>query len=136
MPWVVDTCVLLDIGQGDPHFAEKSERLLNGKSSDGLVICPVTFVELAPAFGGNTDPLEEFLFNLGVDYREDWTWEDTKRANAAWWAHIQRRRARKVAKRPVADVLIGSFATRFNGLLTRNRADFVSFHPGLNIVEP
>lgn len=136
MAWVVDTCLLLDIGLDDPQFAEKTEQLLNRKAADGLVICPVTFVELAPAFGGKTKPLEEFLFNLGIDCREDWTWEDTKQANAVWAGHVQKRRAKQAAKRPVADVLIGAFASRFKGLLTRNRADFASLLPSLKILEP
>ncbi len=136
MSWVVDTCLLLDIGLDDRRFAGKSVKLLDSKAAEGFVICPVTFVELAPAFGGQTKPLEEFLFNLGVDCREDWTWEDTREANAVWSRYVQRRRARQAAKRPVADALIAAFASRFKGLLTRNRTDFASLIPGLNILEP
>jgi len=136
MAWVVDTCLLLDIGLDDPRFAAKSEQLLDSKAADGLVICPVTYVELTPAFGGQTKPLEEFLLNLGIDYREDWTWDDTRQANAAWSRYVRRRRAKQAAKRPVADVLIGAFASRFKGLLTRNRADFASLLQTLNILEP
>lgn len=136
MPWVVDTCLLLDIGLDDPHFAKKSEALLDNKRAGGLLICPVTFVELAPAFGGQTGPLEEFLFNLGIDYREDWTWRDSRNAGAAWTAYVQFRRAKQTVRRPVADVLIGAFASRFHGLLTRNSADFARFFPNLPIAEP
>ncbi len=136
MAWVVDTCLLLDIGLDDPQFAEKSEKLLDERSHNGLVICPVTFIELAPAFGGQTKPLEDFLFHLGISYREDWTWEDTKQANATWSSYVQKRRVKQTAKRPVADVLIGAFASRFQGLLTRNTVDFSSLLPSLKILEP
>jgi predicted nucleic acid-binding protein len=136
MAWVVDTCLLLDIGLDDPHFAAKSEQLLDDKAADGLVICPVTYVELAPAFNGEAKPLEEFLFHLGIDYRTDWTWEDTKKANALWSQHVQGRRARQAAKRPVADVLIGAFASRFDGLLTRNGADFHTLLDPAKVLEP
>jgi hypothetical protein len=136
MAWVVDTCLLLDIGLDDPQFADKTDQFLSSKSGDGLVICPITFVELAPAFGGNTKPLEEFLFNLGIEYREDWTWLDTTKANLSWVHYIQKRRARQAAKRPVADVLIGAFASRFQGLLTRNPGDFAKIFPQLSIAEP
>jgi predicted nucleic acid-binding protein len=136
MAWVVDTCLLLDIGLDDPRFAGKSEQLLESKATDGLVICPITYVELAPAFGGQTKPLEEFLLKLGIEYREDWTWEDTRKANAAWSRQVRRRRAKQTAKRPVADVLIGAFASRFDGLLTRNSADFALLVDTLKIVEP
>ena len=136
MAWVVDTCLLLDIGLDDPHFAEKTGKLLTRKSGDGLVICPVTYIELAPAFGGNTKPLQEFLFNLGVEHREDWTWEDTAKAGAAWSHYVEMRRARQAVKRPVADVLIGAFASRFQGLLTRNACDFTKIFPQLPIAGP
>ena len=136
MAWVVDTCLLLDIGLDDPQFAAKSERLLERKRRDGLLVCPVTFIELAPAFGGQTKPLEEFLFHLGIDYREDWTWDDTKQANTTWSRYVQKRRAKLTSKRPVADVLIGAFASRFQGLLTRNTADFSPLLPDLEILEP
>lgn len=136
MAWVVDTCLLLDIGLDDPQFAKKSESLLDSKRAGGLLICPVTFVELAPAFAGQTSALEEFLFNLGVDYREDWTWRDSRNAGMAWAAYVHLRRAKQTARRPVADVLIGAFASRFHGLLTRNPADFARFFPNLAINEP
>jgi len=91
---------------------------------------------MAPAFDGATTLIEEFLLNLGIDFREDWTWEDTKIASAVWSAHVHKRRAMPVAKRPVADVLIGAFACRFSGLLTRNRVDLTKLIPNLMIVEP
>ena len=133
---MVDTCLLLDIGLDDARFAAASERLLESRRRDGLLVCPVTFVELAPAFGGQAKPLEEFLFHLGIDYREDWTWADTRQSHAAWSHHVRKRRAKQAAKRPVAAVLIGAFASRFEGLLTRNAADFSSLHHGLRILEP
>lgn len=136
MAWVVDTCLLLDIGLDDPRFAGKSERLLESKAADGLVICPVTYVQLGPAFGGETNPLEKFLLNLGIDFREDWTWEDTKQSNAAWSRYVRRRRAKQTAKRPVADVLIAAFASRFGGLLTRNSRDFAQLLEASKILEP
>jgi predicted nucleic acid-binding protein len=136
MPWVVDTCLLLDIGLDDPQFAGASELLLEARLGDGLLICPVTIVELAPAFCGQIKPIEEFLTNLGIDCREDWTWEDTETAGIAWSRHVQKRRARQTGRRPVADALIGSFASRFQGLLTRNPADFCPLFPSLNILQP
>jgi hypothetical protein len=47
MAWVVNTCLLLDIGLDDPAFAERSENLVLQMSSLGVVISPVTFAELA-----------------------------------------------------------------------------------------
>ena len=136
MAWVVDTCLLLDIGLDDRKFSAASERLLGNKLSEGLLVCPVTFVELAPAFSGQIQALEEFLFQLGIDHHESWTPEDTTHACVAWTRHVQKRRAQQTAKRPMADVLIGAFARRFQGLLTRNSNDFRKLFPQLQMIEP
>jgi len=66
MAWVVDTCVLLDIHCADPHFAQSSADCLTAHLSDGLVISPITYVELAPAFDGNMKLQEQFLTEVGV----------------------------------------------------------------------
>lgn len=136
MAWVVDTCLLLDIGLDDPAFASDSEKLLEIKLTDGLVVSPVTFVELAPAFSGQISELEEFLFQLGVDHQECWTTRDTASACAAWTFYVQKRRAHNLPRRPIADVLIGAFALRHQGLLTRNADDFRKLFPSLVIVQP
>ena len=50
MTWVVDTCVLLDILDEIPPFAEAAAEALDVKSQDGmLAVAPITYVELAPA---------------------------------------------------------------------------------------
>jgi len=136
MAWVVDTCLLLDIGLDDPEFAEASEKLLGAKLADGLVVCPVTFVELAPAFSGQLRQQEEFLFRLGIGCREGWAWEDTVSAGEAWARHVRKRRSNQAPRRPVADVLIGAFALRFQGLLTRNAPDFRKHFPQLSVAGP
>jgi predicted nucleic acid-binding protein len=136
MAWVVDTCILLDIGLDDPQFGVSSEHFLSEKLQDGLVICPVTFVELAPAFSGHLEALEDFLFHLGVDHTEAWLAEDTSSASKAWTRHIHKRRMQKTAKRPIADIFIGAFAQRFQGLLTRNIDDFRKLFPSLQLLKP
>ena len=138
MAWVVDTCILLDIGLDDPAFGEASETLLQGSAEAGLLVCPVTFIELAPAFGGSLTALRKFLSGLAVDYAALWQEQDTQQAAQAWSRHIARRRVHpaRTTKRPVADVLIGGFALRFDGLLTRNTGDFRKLFPSLRLVSP
>jgi predicted nucleic acid-binding protein len=133
MAWVVDTCVLLDVLEDDPEFGQASAMALDSLAEDGLTICPVTYAELAPAFEGNSSLQDEFLIGIGVDFRQDWIWEDTLRTHEAWSDFIRRRRSGLVPKRPLADVLIGAFATRYQGLITRNRSDFATIFPELPI---
>ncbi|MFZ4780204.1 MAG: type II toxin-antitoxin system VapC family toxin [Terrimicrobiaceae bacterium] len=109
---------------------------MDARLSEGLLICPVSFVELAPAFSGQIEALEEFLSQLGVDHQEDWTAIDTVNACQAWTRQVQKRRDSKAAKRPIADILIGAFAMRHQGLLTRNAGDFQKLFPSLVLIEP
>ncbi len=65
-----------------------------------------------------------------------WLQPDTEEAHRAWQRYVSARRAAKVPKRPLADILIGAFASRFDGILTRNENDFRTVFPALNIVTP
>lgn len=136
MPWVIDTCLLIDIADADPQFAVASATLLDAKRSEGLVISPVTYAELAPVFDGDAARQELFLYHLQISWSEAWTESETQAAHAAWHRYVQSRRLRRIDKRPMADILIGAFAERFNGLLTRNENDFRGVFPMLAIVKP
>ena len=136
MAWAVDTCLLIDVAEADPSFGVASATLLDSKRADGLTVCPVTYAELAPVFNGDPVSQNEFLFNLGVTWPETWTLADTLAAHEGWHRYVTGKRAGKIPKRPLADVLIGAFASRFDGILTRNATDFRPVFPTLNIVVP
>lgn len=136
MAWVVDTCIALDIALGDKSHGEESLRLLEKKAGAGLVVCPVTFIELAPQFEGNTAELEQFLELSGLEFNHNWTYEDTLKSAEGFARYIRLKRAGQVSKRPVADILIGAYAMRFSGLLTRNPDDFKPYFPGLTLLSP
>ena len=133
MPWVVDTCVLLDLVIGtDLHMAE-AEAVLG--RAGALVICPVSLVELGPTFQ-DAGKLRDFLVDYGVDGSEAFTSEDAEVGRAAWQRIIALRRVTGSPRRPIADVLIGAFAHRRSGLITRNACDFLTLYPTLSIWEP
>lgn len=137
MPWVVDTSVLLDIRIGIPEDAAiRSAKCLEAQALEGLVICPITFIEMAPAFAGNFTSQQRWLDDLGIISRDAWCENDTRTAHQFWHDLIQRKRQGAAAKRPIADVLIAAFAQRYNGLITANEADFVTIAPNLPLIVP
>jgi hypothetical protein len=136
MAWVVVSNLLLDIALDDPRFRPASMELLRKRRSRGLVASPVTIVELAPSFDGDAAAIREFLDAPGGEGRESWSDDDTVAACGAWARHIAHGRAHAALKRPVADVLIGAFAERFDGLLTRNSSDFRALFANLRIDSP
>ena len=138
MSWVVDTCVVIDTLDDASVHSEASILLVNGMAQrEGLLICPMSFVELAPSFQGDIGLQRDFLDRIGVKWEQVfWTHEDTLCACAAWQRHVADRRAGLVSRRPLADVLIGAFAMRHEGLITRNPADFADIFPELVIRVP
>lgn len=136
MAWVVDTCVVIDVLEGDPAFGQSSAGLLQKLLPAGLTLCPVTMVELGAAFAGDLAEQKRFLHQAGIHHADDWNPTDTERAHGAWAAYVAARRSGGAAKRPIADILIGAFAGRFDGLVTRNPADFKHWFPKLKIRTP
>ncbi len=132
-PWVIDTCVLLDLVCGTPAQVTAAEAALD--AAPARTCCPVTLVELGPTF---PDPvkLREFLLDYDVDSTEAFTSDDAELGRAAWQRIIAQRRATGSPRRPIADVLIGAFAARRAGLITRNGGDFTGFYPALPIWVP
>jgi len=136
MTWVVDTCVILDILDGKSAFTEASSSALQSKLDDALLIAPISYVELAPAFNGDASAQNIFLDHICVHRDFNASEDSVLAAHKAWYDHIMRKRRGKIAKRPIADVLIGAYAMQKGGLITRNEDDFRSLYPALNIFNP
>lgn len=136
MAWVVDTCILIDICENDPEFGRASALMLKRLLPEGLIAAPVTWVELSPAFNGQWANQQRFLEMVGVASEESFHRGDLQAAHTAWALYVSRRRQHKEPKRPVADILIGGFAMRFQGLVTRNADDFVRWFPKLRCRHP
>jgi len=136
MPWIVDTCVVLDVLENDPVFGVASATLLQRLLPQGLAVSPVTMVELSAAFNGELLEQKAFLDKAGIAYGEVWTAEDTETAHSAWNAYVRLKRTGGTPRRPIADILIGAFANNRHGLVTRNAADFHPWFPKLKLRIP
>ena len=136
MTWVVDTCILLDILDRHPTFGERSADALESKMDSVLVIAPITYVELAPAFNGDSRAQDAFLNELWIRCDFEGGKDTVLAAHKAWYEHVLRKRAGEVKKRPIADVMIGAYAMQKDGLITRNEDDFRSLYPSLRIFNP
>ena len=136
MAWVVDTCLVIDVLDDDAEFGRPSALLLDQLVVEELVLCPISYVELAPAFLGDCTRQNDFLENIGIHYSMPWVWQDTQNVHKAWARYVNLRRERKTDRRPVADMLIGAFAASRQGLLTRNPDDFAPVFPALKIRAP
>lgn len=135
MAWVVDTCVLLDIRLGDPNFVQTSVECLSRYSEEGLVLAPISYIELAPQFRGDRKTQDAFLNEYDVEAFAAWNDADTFSAHTLWATFTERRKVQSLSRRPVADVLIAAFAARFQGLITRNMEDFRKVAPNLPLVD-
>ena len=136
MSWVVDTCVLIDVLEDDPDFGRASALCLRKYLNEGLVLSPVSMIELSPAFEGDLSKQKEFLSLCGVNFEHTSEGLDVVRAHAAWNHYIQKKRLKVAPKRPVADIMIGAFSMRFDGLITRNPKDFKPWFPDLKLIVP
>jgi predicted nucleic acid-binding protein len=133
---VVDSCILLDVALKDPSFGVSSALFLEGRREAGLVVCPVSVVEISPHFGGASRNVQEFLRVLGAECAAPWLPADTEAAAVGWTRYVTLKRQGRADRRPVADILIGGFACRFGGLATRNPEHFAPFFPGLALLVP
>lgn len=134
--WVVDTCVLIDLLRRDEAFATPAADALDAKRPEGLTIAPITYVELAPALGGDIRAQDYFLSEIGITVDFEGKKDVVLAAHRAWHDHIRRKRKGEVPKRPIADVMIGAYAESKGGLITRNEDDFRALFPNLRIFNP
>jgi predicted nucleic acid-binding protein len=135
---VVDTDVLLDIFTADKMFGPNSKAII--QRTKELVICPITFIELSPAFSGKTKLQEQFLTQLGIGWQEDLIWADCLKAHEIWNRFVATKHASSRSgadfRRRLPDCLIEAFAIRLRGgLITRNVKDYKAI-PVSELIQP
>jgi predicted nucleic acid-binding protein len=130
---LVDTCILLDVASSDPAWQDwSSERIQAAIDGDGLVINPIVFAEVSIHFPC-LDDLESALPPQEFG-REALPWEAGFLAGRAYRQYCQRGGTKCS---PLPDFYIGAHAViKGYPLLTRNRKDFRSYFPALEIIAP
>ena len=133
----VDTNVLLDLLLQDPSFGARAEEALRAASKDGaLVVCEIVYAELAGLFPSH-EALEAFLRETGIQLKPsspDSLWK----AGELWRRFcVERPRHAAVARRVVADFLVGAHAMlHAEQLLTRDTDFYHTVFAGLRLACP
>lgn len=130
---LVDSCVLIDVVEGDARWADWSaSQLERHGEARGLTINLVIYAEIAKSFSG-IDLLDEFVADMKL------TVADIPRA-AAWNAarvHLAYRRNKGSMHITLPDFFIGAHAQEAGcPILTRDRKRFASYFPGVQLIRP
>jgi len=132
-PVMVDSNVLIDVIENDPHWAEWSMAQLEAAMLDGgLVINPIIYAEIAAGFD-DIESLEAAIAPFRL-IREPLPWEAAFMASQAF----KRYRKRGGKKRsPMPDFYIGAHAS-LGGyrLLTRDPLRYREYFSRLEVIAP
>jgi len=130
---LVDANVLLDVLTEDPEWCAWSEgKLLDAVETDDLVINPIIYAELAPAYLGEAE-LERAL--------RGWTLQRLalpyEAAFLAGRAFVRYRREGGGRRSPLPDFYIGAHAEIHQlKLMTRDAARYRTYFPRVELISP
>ena len=130
---LVDTCVLIDVAEGDDRWSAWSEQQLARWSERGpLVIIPMIFAEWSSMFDHVFD-VDRAVLQFGL------TWQNPARAALflAARAHKLYRRRGGTKAMVLPDFIIGAHAADMRiPVLTRDPRRFTTYFVGLEVVCP
>jgi len=130
---LVDTCVLLDVVQDDPHWGDWSQaQLEHALGHGGLAINPVIYAEFSVWYDDMV-LLEQTLTDFGVVF-EELPHEALFLAGKAFHQYRARRGTRSSV---LPDFFIGAHAAvREMPILTRDTARFRTYFPSVALLAP
>ena len=131
--FLFDTNVLLDIATADPTWLPWSESQLRNAAALGpILINPIIYAELAPAFASIAD-LDHWLNpsvfqRLSLPYSAGWL---------AAQAYMKYRRDGGTRTSPLPDFYIGAHAeTEQRILVTRDATRYRTYFPNVDLIAP
>lgn len=130
---LVDSCVLIDVIEGDARWADWScAQLERERRRGGLTINLVIYAEIAKSFE-NRSSLDEFATDFDLRMTEI-------PRDAAWHAaqvHLAYRRNRGSMSATLPDFFIGAHAQAESWpVLTRDRKRFATYFPDVTLIAP
>lgn len=130
---LVDTCILLDVVQNDPQWADWSqEQLEHGLTHGGLLINPVVYAEFSVWYD-RIEQVERDLEKFGVTYEE--LPRDALFLAGKAFRQYRSRGGTRTGVLP--DFFIGAHAVvRGLPLLTRDSARVRTCFPGMALLSP
>ena len=130
---LVDTCVLVDVLQNDPHWADWSIAQLRAQATlHALAINPVVYAEISLSFS-TLEALDEVVVTLGLEVCEI----PRPALFLAAKAYAQYRRRGGSRQQVLPDFFIGAHAAVQGWpLLTRDARRFRTYFPTLDVVAP
>jgi predicted nucleic acid-binding protein len=130
---LVDTCVLIDVFDDDPQWADWSRRQLDAWSSRGaLLINPVIYAELAADFD-TFEALDAVIERAELELRE----LSREALYLAGQAHLRYRRRGGNRAGVLSDFFIGAHAAVLNiPVLTRDPARYGAYFSALRLITP
>ncbi len=129
---LVDSCVLIDVFDLDPHWHEWSVEALNNCKSQGLKINAVIYAEVAPSFESQLQ-FTQTLDTLNLVF-SDITPAAAWRASQAYEQYRQNKGEQKMV---LPDFYIGAQAEAMGWtILTRDQARFKTYFPLVRLIAP
>lgn len=130
---LVDTCVLVDVLQNDPQWADWSIAQLRAQATlHALAINPVVYAEISLSFS-TLEALDEVVVTLGLEVCE----LPRPALFLAAKAYAQYRRRGGSRQQVLPDFFIGAHAAVQGWpLLTRDARRFRTYFPTLDVVAP
>ncbi len=130
---VVDTCVLVDVIDGDPHWAGWSREQLDAWALRGpLVINPVIYAELSAGFD-SIEKLDDVVARAQLDFRE----LPRDALYLAGKAHRLYRTRGGIRPGVLSDFFIGAHAAVLGvPILTRDVSRYQHYFRNLKLVAP